>query len=130
MRGGTLDFVEHASQMRHDYHAQLCRDAGSHPASLVERRDHPIQRIVLTKKEDFVFPPEVVVKICRRKGRCRRNIPHAGLREPAYPKLSPRGAQDFQTPRKIASLGMAIALTLRLDVGQLDSPALERKERL
>src|SRR6266478_1938161 len=116
MRGGTLDFVEHASQMRNDHHAELRCCAGSHPASRVERRDHPIEGIVLTKKEDFAFPPEVVVKICRRKGRCRRNIPHAGFRKPAYPKLSPRGAQDFQTPRKIASLGMAIALTLGLEV--------------
>src|SRR6266404_9934964 len=90
MRGGTLDFVEYASQMRNDHHAELRCCAGSHPASLVESRDHPIQGIVLTKKEDFVFSPEVVVKICRRKGRGCCNVAHAGLRKSAHAKLHPK----------------------------------------
>src|SRR2546427_9395342 len=38
-RGGSLDFVEDASQMRHDHHAHLCRCTSSHPASIVESRD-------------------------------------------------------------------------------------------
>src|SRR6266446_10215695 len=89
MRGGSLDFVEDASQMRHDHHAHLCRCTSSHPASIVESRDHSIQGIVLTKKEDFVFSPEVVVKICRRKCRSCCNVAHAGFRKSAHAKLSP-----------------------------------------
>src|SRR5713226_8200812 len=115
--------------MRHDYRAQLCRGAGSHAASLVERSDHPIQGIVLTKEENFVLAADVVVEICRVT--CRRccNVAHAGLRKPAHAKLSPRGAQDLQASRKIAPLEMAVTLTLHLAVGQLHSPALERRER-
>src|SRR5712692_611688 len=97
MRRGPLDFVEDASQMRHDHHAQFYRRAGSHAASLVERRDHPIQGIVLAKEENVLLSPEVVVKICRRKGRGCRNVAHAGLRETTRAKLSPRGAQDLQS---------------------------------
>src|SRR5260370_17386631 len=98
MRGGSLDFVEHTSQMRHDYRAQLCRGAGSRAAGLVERSDHPIQGIVLTKEENFVLAAEVVVKICGREGRCRRNVAHAGLSHPAHPHLSPPPPQNPPAP--------------------------------
>src|SRR5712692_5895080 len=117
MRGGALDFVEYTSQMRHNHHAQLYRRAGSHAASLVERRDHPVQGIVLAKEENVVLSTEVVVKICRRKGRGRRNVAHAGLRKPAQAKLFTRGAQDLQAPREVAPSEMAIALTPCLAAG-------------
>src|SRR5712692_6069154 len=109
MRGGALDFVEYTSQMRHNHHAQLYRRARSHPASLVERRDHPIQGIVLAKEENVVLSTEIVVKICRRKGRGCCDVAHAGLREAAHAKLSACGAQDLQAPRKIAPPEMPIA---------------------
>src|SRR5260370_37460802 len=129
MRWGPFDFVEYTWQLGHDYRAQLCRGAGSHAASLVERSDHSIQGIVLTKEENFVLAAEVVVEICRGKGRRCRNVAHAGLRKPAHAKLSPRGAQDLHASRKIAPPEMAVTLTLHLVVGQLHSPALERRVR-
>src|SRR5260370_5953302 len=105
MRGGALDLVEHASQMRYDHLAQLYRCAGSHSASLVERRDHPVQGIVLAKEENVVLASEVVVKICRREGRRCRNVAHAGLPEPAPAKIFPPRAQDLQAQRTIAPRG-------------------------
>src|SRR5260370_9945808 len=114
--------------MRHDHHAQLRRRAGSPAASLVERSDHPIQGIVLTKEENFVLAAEVVVKICRGKGRRCRNVAHAGLPKPAHAKLSARSPQDLPASRKIAPSEMAVARILRLTVGQLHPPALERRE--
>src|SRR5258708_19618634 len=122
MRGGSLAFVEHTPQMRHDYRAQLCRGAGSHAASLVERSDHSIQGIVLTKEENFVLAAEVVVEICRGKGRRCRNVAHAGLRKPAHAKLSPRGAQDLQASRKIAPSEMAVTRILPFALPPLPSP--------
>src|ERR1700674_3731493 len=111
--------------MRHDDRAQLYRCAGSHAARLVERRDHPVQRIVLAKKENVVLAAEVVVEICRRKGRGCCNVAHAGLRETAHAKLSTCGAQDLQPPCIVAPSEMATALTLRLAVWQLHSPAFD-----
>src|SRR6266446_4793851 len=97
--------------MRRDHHAQLDGRAGSHTTGLIERGDHAIQGIVLAKKENVVFAPEVVVKICRRKGSGCGNVAHAGIRKSAHAKFSSRGAQDVQAPRKIASLEVAVSFT-------------------
>src|SRR5438132_9954268 len=111
MRGGALDFVKYASQMRNDHHAQLDGRAGSHAASLIERGDHAIQRIVLAKEKNVVFAAEVVVKIGRRKSSGCGNVTHAGLGKPAHAKFPPGRAQDFQAPRKVASLEKAVSFT-------------------
>src|SRR5258708_31201905 len=127
MRSGSFDFVEYASQVRHDYHAQLDRCAGSHAASLVERGDHAGQGIVLAKEKNGVLAVEIIVKICWRKGGCGCDVAHAGLREPPYAKLSARGAQDLHTPRQIAPLEKAVTLIVRSEVCQLYSPLPKRR---
>src|SRR5947208_14473757 len=111
MRCRTLDFIEYASQMRDNYHAQLDCRSGSHAASFVKCFDHAIQRIVLAEEENVVLASEVVVKICRGKRSSRGNVAHAGLGKSAHAKLFPRSAQDFQAPRKVAPSKMAVSLT-------------------
>src|SRR5438045_232985 len=74
MRCRTLDFIEYASQMRDNYHAQLDCRAGSHAASFLKCFDHAIQRIVLAEEENVVLASKVVVKICRRKRSSGGNV--------------------------------------------------------
>src|SRR6266851_7177672 len=128
VRGGSIDFVEYAPQVRRYYHAQLDRCAGSHAASLVKRGDHAVQGIVLAKEKNVLLTMEIVIKICRRKGCGCRDVAHASLREPAHAKLSARGAQDLQTPRQIAPLEKTVALIVCSAVWQLHSPAQKRQK--
>src|SRR5260370_39425763 len=130
MRSGSFHFVEYASQVRHDYHAQLDRCAGSHTASLVERGDHAGQGIVLAKEKNVVLAVEIIVKICRRKGGGCCDVAHARLREPAHAKLPSPSAQDLQTPCQIAPLEKAVALIVCSAVWQLYSPLPKRRESL
>jgi hypothetical protein len=95
------------------------------PGSL-ERCDHPIQRIVLAEEKDLVLPMEVVVEVCWRKVRSRRNVTHPGFCKSLGSKLLSRGAQDLEAPRKIASPKTAIGLTLDSAAWQQNSPQLER----
>src|SRR5258708_14685099 len=73
-RTGSFDFVEYASQVRHDYHAQLDRCPGSHTASLVERVDPAVQGIVLTTEETIVLALAAIVRVCGRKGGGCRDV--------------------------------------------------------
>src|SRR5260370_30824899 len=116
MRSGSLDFVEYASQVRHNNHAQLYRCTGSHSASIVECGNQAVQRIVLAKEKNVVLAAEVVVKICRRKRRGCRDVAHPSLRESAYTELSSRGAQDLQAADKITPPQMAVPLIFNLAV--------------
>src|SRR5258708_15559152 len=122
MRGGTFDFVEDASQVRHDDHAQLNRGARPLAANLVKRGDHAVQGGILAKEEKLVLALKIVVEICLGKTRGGGNVAHAGLREPANTELSSCSAQNFEAPRKIAPPDMAIASIVHL---QFDNPFLQ-----
>jgi len=87
---------------------QLCSGAVSYPASLVESRNHPT-RNCLNKKGDVSRGSSY--KICGRRS-LPPQYPAYRFANSAYPKLSPRGAQDFPDAAQIAVAWMAIALTL------------------
>jgi hypothetical protein len=94
--------------MGNDHQAQLLRGACSQSASLFHSSEHAVEGNVLAEEKDFVLSPEVVVEVARREVGGRGNITHTGFGEAAYAKLFSGGAQDFQTPRKVAALNTAL----------------------
>jgi hypothetical protein len=60
-----------------------------------QRLEQPIERSILAEEEDLLLAAEIVIEIARRQIRRRRDVAHAGGREPPGAEDTGRGAHDL-----------------------------------
>jgi hypothetical protein len=94
--------------MGNDDQPQSYRRAGPRAARLFKRRNHTIQRTVLTEEQNLVFALKVVVKIRRGQLRGARNVAHSGFHKSARTEFSSRRAQNLQPSRLVSPLLAAV----------------------
>jgi len=97
VRGRAFDFIDQTQDVRLRERAQAIRQRRARLPRRCQGVQEPVERPVLTEKEQFVLAAEVMVEIARRQVGCERDLAHPGGRETAAAEHASRRFQDRET---------------------------------
>ena len=99
VRRRPFHVVEQAQDVRGGEVAQPAGERRATAPRPRERREHPVERLVLAEEQQFVLAAEVVIEIARRQIGGRRDVAHAGGGEAARAEHLRGGTHDGDTAR-------------------------------
>ena len=92
--GGPLHFADNDGHVADSEAAKAVGERRCALAGGRQRRQQPIERLVLAEVEAFFFAAEVVIQVAEREVGGDRNLAHSRCRKPAAPEDAGGGSQD------------------------------------
>src|SRR5713226_494434 len=110
VRRGSLDFIEHAGQVRHDHGMKFFRGSDAQAADFPQRCEQAVQGAVLTEEKDFVLAAKIVIEVGRGEVRGGGDVAHAGFKKAARAKLAAGRAENLKSAREMPPAKAAVAV--------------------